>query len=141
MNPSGVSRQLIHLSTGIQACAENFLRQSGELGIDVLVTCTYRSREAQAALYAMGRTVPGSVVTNARPGESLHNCCETSGGLLVMAARAFDVVPMVAGKPQWSATGEALRVWQQLGDIGEACGLQWAGRWSGKLREFPHFQI
>ena len=30
---------------------------------------------------------------------------------------------------------------QRMGEIGEACGLQWAGRWRGALRESVHFQL
>lgn len=44
-----------------------------EEGLDYRVICGTRSWEAQEALYAKGRTVPGPKVTNARPGSSMHN--------------------------------------------------------------------
>lgn len=51
----------------------------------------YRSHREQDGLYAMGRTAEGSIVTNARGGESMHNCSlendEGVGGI------AFDLVP------------------------------------------------
>jgi peptidoglycan LD-endopeptidase CwlK len=138
-----VSRSLSYLSADTRVKAQQFLRECSILGLDVLVTCTYRDNAAQAALYASGRTVAGPLLTNAKPGRSLHNCVEAgvlAWTLPVPASKAFDVVPMLAGKPQWGTTGDALKMWQKIGEVGEACGLQWAGRWTGRLREFPHFQ-
>lgn len=109
-------------------------------GVTVLVTSTFRNDESQAELYAQGRTKPGKIVTNAQPGESWHNWkC------------AGDIVPLRHGKPIWGTTGDGiddnpadddrddLEVWQRIGEIGERCGLEWAGRWV-KFREYPHFQ-
>jgi peptidoglycan L-alanyl-D-glutamate endopeptidase CwlK len=98
-------------------------------GIDLLVTCTFRDREEQATLYALGRTVPGKKVTNAKAGQSFHNY-----GL------AYDVVPMRLGKPVWGTTGADLLLWQKVGELGKEAGLEWAGEWVG-FKEFPHFQF
>jgi peptidoglycan L-alanyl-D-glutamate endopeptidase CwlK len=97
-------------------------------GIDLLVTSTYRSTAEQNALYAQGRTKPGKKVTNAKGGQSFHN-----------HRLAYDVVPLRNGKPVWGTTGEDGKLWQRVGELGEAAGLEWAGRWT-KFREFPHFQ-
>lgn len=147
------SRDLIHLRASTRLKAENMLLQCArdpwlfQAGITVLVTCTWRSHEEQARLYAQGRTTPGRIVTNAKPGQSLHN--DTMAG--EPCARAFDIVPLRAGKPVWGVHGDGidldpsddltddLEVWQRVGEIGERCGLSWAGRWT-KFREFPHFQ-
>jgi len=51
--------------------------------IPPLIYCGRRTMEEQAALYAIGRSAPGKVVTKARAGESYHNY-----GL------AFDWVPL-----------------------------------------------
>jgi peptidoglycan L-alanyl-D-glutamate endopeptidase CwlK len=93
-----------------------------------LVTSTYRSTAEQNALYAQGRTKPGKKVTNAKGGQSFHN-----------HRLAYDVVPLRNGKPVWGTTGEDGKLWQRVGELGEAAGLEWAGRWT-KFREFPHFQ-
>jgi peptidoglycan L-alanyl-D-glutamate endopeptidase CwlK len=98
-------------------------------GIDLLVTCTFRDRAEQAELYALGRTVPGKKVTNAKAGQSMHNY-----GL------AYDVVPMRLGKPVWGTTGADLLLWQKVGELGKEAGLEWAGEWVG-FKEFPHFQF
>lgn len=113
-------------------------------GLDVLVTCTFRDNDAQAFLYASGRTAKGPILTCAKPGQSLHNIvgpCDPTTQKPVPASRAIDVVPMVHGKCSWGVAGESLKLWRRVGEIGEACGLEWAGRWSGGLRELPHFQI
>lgn len=98
-------------------------------GIDLLITCTYRNNAAQQALWNQGRITPGPVVTWAKPGESMHQ-----------TRRAFDVVPLRAGRPVWGTAGLDGDLWRAVGDLGERVGLEWAGRWSAGKREFPHFQ-
>lgn len=105
-----------------------------QAGIDYILTCTYRSEDEQAVLFAQGRTTPGKIVTNAPPGQSAHNCVDKDGH---PAARAFDIVPLVNGKPDWDGSHP---VWEQAGEIGERAGLEWAGRWKS-FREKPHFQL
>lgn len=127
------SRLLSDLHPWLQPLAEEFLRQAKQRGIDVLVTCTYRSNEEQARLYAQGRTEPGKRVTNAKPGQSKHNYTQNGRP----ASKAFDVVPLVDGKPMWNAAHPA---WKELGEIGVSIGLEWAGNWK-RFREYPHFQL
>ena len=126
------SRKLTDLHPQMQPMVTRFLANARAAGIDLLVTCTYRSNEEQAALYAIGRTKPGRIVTNAKPGRSTHN--NTLNGK--PAALAVDVVPLRDGKPVWSASDP---VWKRVGEIGEKVGLEWAGRWT-TCREYPHFQ-
>lgn len=126
------SRKLTDLHPQMQPMVTRFLANARAAGIDLLMTCTYRSNEEQAALYAIGRTKPGRIVTNARPGRSTHN--NTLNGK--PAALAVDVVPLRDGKPVWSASDS---VWKRVGEIGEKVGLEWAGRWT-TFREYPHFQ-
>ena len=134
---SRVSRDLFDLEPFTRLKAHNFVMAVRGAGVDLLVTCTYRDDAEQAALYARGRTVPGRIVTNAKPGQSLHNLMHAG----LPASRALDVVPMVGGKPVWGTKGADLALWMRVGEIGESCGLEWAGRWRGALREFPHFQF
>lgn len=123
------SRNLSDLHPVCKEKAEKFLKLAKDAGIDLLVTSTYRDNESQAALFSQGRTKPGLIVTNARPGQSWHNWrC------------AFDVVPIRNGKPVWNTTGPDGDLWRKVGELGESVGLEWAGRWTGKLREFAHFQ-
>lgn len=127
------SRKLSDLHPDVRPLAEKFLDAADDEGIEVLVTCTYRSGIEQAELYAQGRTAKGKIVTNAKPGQSLHNVMLNGNP----ASRAFDVVPMVNGKPMWEADHP---YWQKLGAIGRSLGLEWAGDWK-RFREYPHFQL
>ena len=119
------SRSLDDLLPQVKSRVEAFIAACKAEGIDLLVTSTYRDNESQNALYAQGRTTPGKIVTNAKAGQSFHNFrC------------AVDVVPLVAGKPRWDVKDE---VWQKIGKLGKAAGLEWAGDWK-RFREYPHFQ-
>lgn len=106
-------------------CLLHKARCETELGIELLITSTFRDWEAQDELYAQGRTKAGRVVTNARGGDSFHQY-----------RVAYDVVPVRDGKLVWDVEDA---VWQEVGRIGEECGLEWAGNWA-QFREYPHFQ-
>jgi len=134
------SRDVMELLPTVRQMCLHFLSECQGRGIEVLITSTFRDHEAQAALYAQGRTKPGRIVTGAAPGWSWHNWrC------------AFDVVPLRHGKPVWGTAGNGidadpsdddtddLELWQRVGEAGEHAGLEWAGRWA-RFREFPHFQ-
>jgi peptidoglycan L-alanyl-D-glutamate endopeptidase CwlK len=137
------SRKLDDLATPAKIRALKFISAAKDAGIDLIVTCTMRDFDAQAAIYAEGRTreeldavglhdlkpAPGPIRTNARPGDSYHQY-----------ACALDVVPLRAGKCVWNTTGADGELWARLGAIGESCGLEWAGRWTGHMREMAHFQ-
>ncbi len=123
------SRSLDDLNPLVAAQARELIARCQSEGIDLLVTSTYRDLESQAKLYAQGRTAPGRIVTNAKPGQSFHNW-----------RVAFDVVPLRHGKPVWDTSGENRFLWQQIGALGESVGLEWAGRWR-KFRELAHFQF
>lgn len=128
------SRDITDLHPDLQPIAREFLRRCAAIGLDILITCTWRSGQEQDELYAKGRTKPGPRVTNARAGQSHHNFILNGRP----AARAFDIVPLVAGKPAWVATHPA---WQKAGRIGEALGLTWYGAPGSTFREMPHFQL
>jgi len=119
------SRSLSDLLPPVKSRAEKMIKDCYAAGIDLLVTSTYRDNVSQEALYAQGRTKPGKIVTNARAGQSFHNYrC------------AVDVVPLLHGKPVWDAKNS---IWQDVGRIGKAAGLEWAGDWK-RFKEYPHFQ-
>jgi peptidoglycan L-alanyl-D-glutamate endopeptidase CwlK len=119
------SRSLDDLLPAVKVRVEKFINSAKDAGIDLLITSTYRDNESQNALFAQGRSVPGKIVTNAKGGQSFHNYrC------------AVDVVPLVNGKPIWDVEND---IWQKIGDLGVANGLEWAGNWK-QFKEYPHFQ-
>lgn len=118
------SRNLNDLVPIVKTKAEAFIAACAAQGIDVLITSTYRDAESQNALYAQGRTAPGNRVTNAKAGQSWHNWrC------------AFDFVPIINGKAQWSDPA----LFKRCGEIAESVGLEWAGRWK-TFTEMAHCQ-
>ena len=119
------SRKLEDLHPKVKTLAEQFISACDKAGIDVLIYSTYRDADSQNALYAQGRTTKGNIVTNAKGGQSLHNW-----------RVAFDFVPIVNGKAQWNDKA----AYAKCGVIGESLGLQWAGRWTGKMKETAHMQ-
>jgi peptidoglycan L-alanyl-D-glutamate endopeptidase CwlK len=48
---------------------------------------------------------------------------------------AFDCVPLVNGKAEWNDK----ELWTTVGEIGEAIGLEWGGRFTAV--DCPHFQL
>ncbi len=127
------SRKLDDLRKDIHDMAIKHVAACAAEGIYLLIYCTYRSDEEQEAEFAKGRTKPGAIVTNARGGQSKHN--NTVGG--APASLAYDCIPVVNGKAQWSNASLV----QHVGVIGESVGLTWAGRWRGKLKESVHFEV
>jgi len=125
------SRDIHDLNQSMQQRAVIHKQLCAAKGIDLLIYCTLRSNEEQTALYSIGRTKEGKIVTNARAGESAHNPNELG------KSSAYDCCPMIAGKPMWDADHPA---WRIVGACGEEAGLVWAGRWTGKLKEQCHFE-
>lgn len=105
--------------------AERLIAACAAAGIDLLVTSTYRDSEAQAVLYAKGRSTPGPRVTNAGPLESFHNW-----------RVALDFCPIESGKCAWNDAA----AFERVGELAEGIGFEWAGRWTGTLRETAHIQ-
>ena len=119
------SRSLDDLLPQVRERVEKMIAGCEAEGIELLITSTYRDNFSQAALYAQGRSTPGRIVTNARAGQSFHNYrC------------AVDVLPLLHGKPVWDSKNS---IWQDVGRIGKAAGLEWAGDWK-RFKEYPHFQ-
>ena len=118
------SRKLEDLHPKVADLCHQFIDKCKDVGIDVLITSTYRDNESQNALYNQGRTTPGNKVTNAKGGQSFHNY-----------RIAFDFCPIVGGKAQWNDTA----TFNRCGEIAESLGLEWAGRWK-TFKELAHCQ-
>lgn len=88
----------------------------------------YMRPDLQEVLISVG-PASGPNVTNAGPGQSLHNY-----------GYAFDGCPMRGGKPVWGTQGEEAALWKLYGECADAAGLEWAGHWT-KFKEYPHCQM
>jgi len=117
-------RDINLLHPELKTKAEKLIELAKGKGINIIITQTWRTKAEQDALYAQGRTAPGSIVTNVKYPNSLH-CWGV----------AFDVAVIINGKPSWIAAH-----FDQLGPLGESLGLEWGGRWAN-FPDRPHFQL
>jgi len=85
-----------------------------------------RTMAEQRAIYSQGRTKPGKVVSNAKPGQSAHNF-----------GYAVDLWPLKAnGDFDW---GAKVDLFKTMGKIAEELGLTWGGGWR-TLIDYPHIE-
>ena len=122
------SRSLADLDPQARTVCNAHLDLCRAAGIELLVTSTWRDYEAQDGLYAIGRTVQKErrVVTNAKAGHSWHNFkC------------AWDVVPVVSGKPVWDDKDP---VWRRVIQLGKEAGAEAGAEWTS-FPDLPHFQV
>ena len=96
------------------------------------VVYTLRTYSEQNALYNIGRSTPGQIVTNAKAGQSYHNY-----GL------ALDFCIIEGGKASWKIAKDfnedGNSDWMQVVDAFEASGWEWGGRWKS-IKDYPHLQ-
>lgn len=122
------SRKIEHLCPELRPLAEAWKRQCEAEGLNVIIICTYRDNAEQAACYASG-------ASNCKPGQSEHNKTDATGQ---PAARAWDMGVIEHGK--YVGNGSHPH-YKRAGEIAESLGLEWAGRWTGKLKETAHIQM
>lgn len=108
----------------VQPLARALVQKAAQHDIRIRVISGTRSYAEQDALYAQGRTAPGSKVTNARGGHSNHNF-----GI------AFDIGVFEGNK----YLGESVK-YKAVGALGMELGLEWGGNWKTIVDE-PHFQL
>lgn len=150
------SRNIADLHESFQPFADAFIKACENRKVEVIVYCTLRTNEEQARLYRNGRTLAriqdkakeleekyhrpdlakllidvgpqhgSKIVTNAGPGQSLHNY-----------GFALDAAPMRDGKIVW---GEDDPLWVKYGLAAYDAQLEWAGDWV-KFKEYPHVQM
>ena len=124
------SRKIEDLVPAMQEKARAFAAEMASAGVPFIFTCTRRTAEEQAELYARGRTKPGPKVTWTL--KSRH-----------IDGEAFDIVICKAGVPEWDVKvdvdEDGIPDYTEAGQIGESIGLVWGGRW--RTPDFPHFQL
>lgn len=101
----------------------------------MIITQGFRSMDEQARLYAQGRTAPGNIVTNARPGTSYHNY-----GLAV----DFALVTPDDKKAVWDVKSDfdkdGKADWMEVVAEAKKLGFEWGGDWTS-FKDMPHLQI
>ncbi len=111
----------------LQKLAAQLVSEAGNQGFAIAIGETLRTTEEQDALYAQGRTKPGSIVTNA-PGSSYSSYHQWG--------TAFDIY-RDDGTGAYNESGD---FFEQVGAIGVNLGLEWGGNWKS-IVDKPHFQL
>jgi len=88
-----------------------------------------RTWEEQAKIYAQGRTAPGKIVTNAKPGFSNHNY-----GIAVDMGVFKDGKYLDGLKPS-----EAEAFHRKAATVAEKYNIEWGGSWKS-FKDYPHFE-
>lgn len=98
----------------------------------VRITQGLRTFKEQDDLYAIGRTKPGTKVTNAKGGQSVHNF-----------GFAVDICLIIDGKTaSWNTVkdwdNDTIADWYECVKIFAKYGWDWGGNWK-KFKDLPHF--
>lgn len=118
------------VTAGVNAC--------DDAGIHIRIAQALRTWEQQADIYDQGRTRPGKIVSNAKPGFSYHNyglafdfCLLRQDILTGHAMFSWDMIT--------DDDHDGKKDWDEVVEIFEGLGWEWGGRWES-IRDYPHFQ-
>ncbi|MFZ4452629.1 M15 family metallopeptidase [Salibacterium aidingense] len=117
----------------VEEMKQEFIEQTKEQGIHVVITAGYRSVERQNDLYAQGRSEAGNIVTHAKGGESYHNY-----GLAVDFAIKKDNGE-ITWNTEYDGNDNGTPDWQEAADIAKAIGFEWGGDWE-RFQDYSHLQ-
>ncbi|MFA6087418.1 M15 family metallopeptidase [Mucilaginibacter sp.] len=95
------------------------------IGVHPFITQTTRTFAESDALYAKGRTKPGSIVTNARAGQSYHNY-----------SLALDFMLQIDGKDSWVVDKNWIVVVNVFKSHGFKAGIDFKS-----FPDAPHFEM
>lgn len=99
-------------------------------GVEIRITQGLRTLAEQDALFAQGRTIPGSIVTNARGGYSYHNF-----------SLAIDFVLIKGGYDmKYDGDCDGIADWVEVVTEAKALGFAWGGDWKS-FKDNPHFEM
>ena len=116
-----------------QRMARKVIMVAKQLRLDAKIISGTRTYAEQDALYAQGRSVEGTVVTNAKGGQSNHNF-----------GVAVDVGLFAAnGRYMTGANSGDEGAYRRLGQaVGQSHGqtIAWGGNWRSS-KDYPHYEV
>jgi len=98
-----------------------------------------RTIEEQNALYAQGRTKPGSIVTNAKGGRSYHNYGLAFDFCIVIDTDDNGIYDETSWDIKKDNDRDGVADWMEVVKVFEAFGWEWGGKWSS-IKDYPHLQ-
>jgi peptidoglycan L-alanyl-D-glutamate endopeptidase CwlK len=97
-----------------------------------------RTWKEQDDLWAIGRSIPGKIVTNAKGGESYHNYGLAVDIVLLLDKDGNGTFESASWETNVDFDGDGMPDWMEIVRIfkkyGWECGIDW------KFRDAPHFQ-
>lgn len=98
-----------------------------------------RTIAEQNALYAKGRTAPGSIVTNAKGGSSYHNYGLAIDFAILIDKDGNGTYDELSWDIKKDNDLDGVADWLEVVKVFEAAGWEWGGKWSS-IKDYPHIQ-
>ena len=152
------SRDVRHLVPALQLALRQeimpaILKGCLGLGFTAIISCTLRTTEEQAILYAKGRSAPGIYVHRKDgkpcPQSVCQRCAPDGLGHTVTGAKpghtyheyghAVDLLILEHGKMTKNTDGVDDPCYRRLGELVDAAGLCWGGHWK-RNPDGPHIE-
>lgn len=118
-------RGVEYLIPKAQVECNKFISACESKGLKVKITDTLRTKQEQDALYAQGRTKAGSIVTNVKYPNSMHNWGVAWDFCRADGRDAYD---------------NSDRFFEKCGEVAVSLGLIWGGNWKSII-DRPHVQL
>lgn len=128
-------RNVSQLHPELQKKVVKLQKECLKVGIKIKIGECFRTVAEQNALYAKGRTAPGSIVTNAK-GNSYSSMHQWG----VAFDFFLDMDVDKDGKKSDDVFNNATKLFNKVGAIGKKLGLEWGGDWKS-IKDLPHFQL
>ena len=145
-----MSKDLLDLDEAFRAKASKAFTELNksetlhQLGVQsVAISETKRELSVQMAYYSRGRMKDPADVRAMYNAAGLYSPseaeCKTPNTWTLhskhLTGRAVDFVPVKDGRLWWNAP---VKVLEEMGKIGKACGMSWGGDW--KTKDYFHFE-
>ena len=112
----------------------------------VVISETLRELSVQMAYYSRGRMTQIEDVKAMYKAAGLYTLSSVEATQPITwtlqsnhaTGHAADLVPTIKGVAWWRAPQ---KVWDIMGEIGEKHGLLWGGRWPGRQKDSPHYEM
>lgn len=128
-------RDITTLHPRLQTLATLLKEECAKRGIHILFSECLRTKAEQDALYAQGRTAPGSIVTNAK-GSTYSS--QHQWGIAIDFYLDMDVDG--DGSKKDDAFNNSAGLFERVGRIAKSIGLGWGGDWTS-FKDRPHLYL
>jgi peptidoglycan L-alanyl-D-glutamate endopeptidase CwlK len=119
----------------VKSATEQLITKTQEKGITIRITEGFRSSEQQDRLYEQGRSKPGTIVTNAKGGQSYHNY-----GLAIDFAIYDEKKHRLSWDINRDGNNNGVADWQEVVQEAKKLGFAWGGDWK-RFKDYPHLEM